>query len=107
MPTQENYEGLPSGSGTKAESPSATLAPGAKGRARPSSKGTPRPSSVATDLTEDEALAILWTGVEALVKMGKAKIYHSPSQNRLLVEVLAVDFDSANGLKPLAERVEK
>jgi hypothetical protein len=55
-------------------------------------------------MTQGEALAIAWTGIEALAKMGKAKLFRSPTTGRVWVEFSQTDYDTANGL---TEHMEK
>lgn len=63
--------------------------------AQQSSPATPEPS-----MTAAEALAISWTGIEALVKMKKARLFHSPRTGRVWVELSETKYEPANGLTP-------
>lgn len=57
-------------------------------------------------MTAAQALAIAWTGIEALGKMGKAKVYHSPTTGRVQIELSETVYEVANGLVPMVPSVE-
>jgi len=99
MPTQVNSEESLSESATKNVKKSVTSAREAPAVAKMSSPAMP----THTGMGKDEALAVAWTGLEALARMGQAKLYRSPRTGRVYVELLAVTLTSADGLKPLAE----
>lgn len=63
--TKANSEGSRLGKETKADVRSDTLASGTVDKS----------SSVITQLTKAEALAIAWTGIEVLAKLGTVKLY--------------------------------
>ncbi|MFK5283100.1 hypothetical protein ACI3PL_26375, partial [Lacticaseibacillus paracasei] len=67
MPTQENSEALHSGNETRKEKPSATLAREALAIAKQNMTATPEPTL--SEMTKAEALAVAWTGLEALAMM--------------------------------------
>lgn len=94
MPTQENLEGLPSVSAVKAGKPSDTLVKEALAHAKQSLRDTPTP----TEMTKDEALAIAWTGLEALAAMKQANLFRSRKNGRVVIELLATDYDPKKGL---------
>jgi len=96
MPTQENSEALHSGNETRKEKPSATLAREALAAARQNMTATPEPTQ--SEMTKGEALAVAWTGLEALAVMKQANLYRSPKTGRVIIELLGTDYDSANGL---------
>ena len=96
MPTQENSEALHSGNETKKGRPSAMLAREALAAARQNMNAIHEPTQ--SEMTKSEALAVAWTGLEALAVMKQARLYRSPKTGRVVIELLATDFDSANGL---------
>ena len=96
MPTQENSEALPLENETKKEKKSATLAREALAVAKQNMTATQEP--MRREMTKNEALAVAWTGLEALAMMKQANLYHSPKTGRVVIELLATDYDSANGL---------
>ena len=96
MPTQANSEGLHSESATKNARPSATLVKEALAVAKQNMTATQEP--MRSEMTKNEALAVAWTGLEALAMMKQANLYHSPKTGRVVIELLATDYDSANGL---------
>lgn len=49
-------------------------------------------------MTKAEALAVLWTGLEALAMLGEAEIHKSDDKKLVLAILHGVDFDPANGL---------
>ena len=99
MPTQEILEGLPSGNGTKAENQSATSGSEALAVENPSMSDMPPPSE--NEMTKEEALAIAWTGLEALALMGEAVIYQSRESGQTWIQLLATRYDKANGLRSI------
>jgi hypothetical protein len=60
------------------------------------------PTHTDGEMTKAEALAVAWTGVEALAMMGQAKVYRSRTTGRVWVELLATDVTRKDGLIPLA-----
>lgn len=63
---------------------------------------TSSPDTKESSMTAAEALAIAWTGIEALGGMGRARLFHSPTTGRVWVEFKATEYTIANGLAPLA-----
>lgn len=51
-----------------------------------------------SSLTEREALAIAWTGIEALGKMGLVRLFHSPKTGQVWVLFSRTKYEVANGL---------
>jgi hypothetical protein len=102
MPTQENLEGLPSEKETKVEKASATLESEALALEKKNTNAIPEPTQ--SDMTKTEALAIAWTGVEALAQMKMANLYHSPKTGRVVIELLAVNYDPAKGLVSVGDK---
>ena len=98
MPTQENSEAFHSGSATKTGKKSGMSAHEALAVEKQSSSGTSKPS----EMTKAEALAVAWTGIEALAVMKQANLFHSPKTGRVWIELIDVELTSANGLKALA-----
>lgn len=98
MPTQENSEAFHSGSATKNGKKSGMSAQEALAVEKQSSSGTSKPS----EMTKAEALAVAWTGIEALAVMKQANLFHSPKTGRVWIELIDVELTSANGLKALA-----
>ena len=98
MPTQENSEAFHSGNATKTGKKSGMSAQEALAVEKQSSSGTSKPS----EMTKAEALAVAWTGVEALAVMKQANLFHSPKTGRVWVELVDVELTTANGLKALA-----
>ena len=98
MPTQENSEGLPSVNEPEAAAASDTLASEAQAIEKPSSSGMPTHSE--DGMTKAEALAIAWTGIEALAQMKQAVLFRSRRSGRVRVELLGVDLTD----KGLVER---
>lgn len=96
MPTQETLEGSPSAKETKDGKPSDTSVKEALAAAKKSLPDTPE--CTVSEMSKSEALAVAWTGVEALAQMGSAKIYLSRKSGRVWIELLATSYDSANGL---------
>lgn len=99
MPT-ENLEGSPSESGTKAGKPSATLVKEALAHAKPSLTATPEP--MPNEMSKAEALAVAWTGLEALARMKQANLFRSRKNGSVVIELLATELTEAEGLKVLA-----
>jgi hypothetical protein len=98
MPTQKRLEGSVSGSEIKDGRQSDMSAREALAIGETNSSGMP--THLESDMTQAEALAVAWTGIEALAIMQRANIYRSPRTNRVIVELLAVELDPANGLIP-------
>ena len=98
MPTQENSEAFHSGSATKNGKKSVMSAREALVVEKQSSSGTSKPS----EMTKAEALAVAWTGIEALAVMKQANLFRSPKTGRVWIELVDVELTSANGLKALA-----
>lgn len=96
MPTQESSEVSHSGKETKNEKPSATLVKEALAFAKQNMTAIPEP--IQSEMTKSEALAVAWTGIEALAMMKQARLYRSPTTGRVVIELLATSYDSANGL---------
>ena len=96
MPTQENSEALHSGNETKKEKPSAMLAKEALAAAKRNMTAIQEPTQ--SEMTKAEALAVAWTGLEALALMRQANLYRSPKTGRVIIELLETDYDTANGL---------
>lgn len=101
MPTQENLGELPSGSGTKAENQSATSGSEALAVESPNMSDMPPPSD--GEMTKDEALAVAWTGIEALALAGAAVIYQSLESGETWIRLLATCYDTANGLRSVGK----
>ena len=99
MPTQGTYAGLPSANETKAESRSDTLVKGALAHAKQSLSDMPEPTG--NEMSKGEALAVAWTGLEALATTGNAIVYRSRKNGKVWIELLATDYDPANGLVPI------
>jgi len=97
MPTQENLEGLRSGNVAKAENRSGMLAKEALAAEKPSMTDTPE------SMTKDEALAIAWTGLEALALTKQANLFHSPRTGRVVIELLDTEYTIANGLRSIGK----
>lgn len=93
MPTQENLGELPLDSATKSESQLGTLAVKAQ------ANGGQNLSDTSGNMTKGEALAVAWTGIEALAQMKQAKVYRSNKENNVVwVKFLATEI-TANGLE--------
>lgn len=101
MPTLVIFGGLRSESAIKTERENDMSELTAKAKAPTSSSDTNERS-----MSASEALAIAWTGIESLGRMGKAKVSHSPKTGRVYVELIGARYDTANGLVPLATGVE-
>jgi len=99
MPTQETYAGSPSVKETKGESQSDTLGSEVLAAGNPSLSGMP--TLLESEMTKSEALAIAWTGLEALAQSGQAKIFRSRKSGSVWIQLLGADYDSANGLKSI------
>ncbi len=98
MPIQENLEGLPSASAAKSVKPSDTSVKEALAAAKKNLIDTPQPTS---EMSKDEALAIAWTGIEALVMTKQANLFRSPKTGRVVIELLATEYVSTKGLRGL------
>ena len=96
MPTQENLEAFHSGSATKNGKKSGMSAQEALAVEKQSLKDTSKPSEMT------KALAVAWTGIEALAVMKQANLFHSPKTGRVWIELVDVELTTANGLKALA-----
>lgn len=96
MPTQENSEALPLGKETKKEKASGTSANGALAVSKPNTETTPEP--MPNLMSKNQALAIAWTGIEALALMKHANLYRSPKTGRVVIELLDTEYTTANGL---------
>ena len=91
MPTQENLGEFASGNETTQEKPSATLAVKAQ------AKGKPNLTATANGMTKGEALAVAWTGIEALKQLGAAKVYRSKAAPNIMWIMLIDTEYTANG----------
>jgi hypothetical protein len=100
MPTHTRLEESHSENATPEEKPSGTLA--VEALAVEKKNLNAMPTLTEADMTKPEALAIAWTGIEALAKMKQARLYRSRKTGRVLIELLAVEFIESEGLKPLA-----
>lgn len=89
-------EGLLFEKGTKLVAQSVTSGLRALAVEKQSLTATPPP--MPSEMTKAEALAILWTGAEELIKSKQAKLYRSRSTGRVVLELYQVDYDNANGL---------
>ena len=56
------------------------------------------PTLTEGEMSKMEALAVAWTGIEALAHMNQAFLYVSSKTKRVCIELLAVEYDPANGL---------
>ncbi len=99
MPTHNNLGALPSVSATKNESRSGMLAPEVLAVEKKSLSAMLAHTDA--EMSKSEALAVAWTGIEALAVMGQAKVYRSQRTGRVWVELLATDVTHKDGLKPL------
>ncbi len=97
MPTQETYAESPSESETKQENQSDTLGSEALAVEKPSLNAMPTHTEN-EEMSKSEALAIAWTGLEALALSGEAQIYRSRKNGSVWIQLLATDYDKANGL---------
>ena len=86
-----------SGNATKNGTPSATLGSEALAAAKPSTAVMPTHTQNDT-MSKSEALAIAWTGLEALAMTKQAFLYRSPRTGRVWIELVDADYDTANGL---------
>jgi len=89
-------EGLLFEKGTKLVAQSVTSGLRALAVERQSSTATPPP--MPSEMTKAEALAILWTGAEDLIKSKQARLYRSQSTGRVVLELFQTSYDPANGL---------
>lgn len=96
MPIQETFEGSPSENETKAESQSDTSESGPLATGKPNTSDTLQPTT--SDMTKTEALAVAWTGIEALALMAQANLYHSRKTGRVVIELLSVRYDPQEGI---------
>lgn len=96
MPVQENLGGLPSESAAKTAKPSDTSVKEALAAAKRNLTDTPQPTP---EMTKDEALAIAWTGLEALAQMKQANLFRSPKTGRVVIELLATEYVPSKGLR--------
>lgn len=97
MPIQENLGVLPSESAGRIGRRSGMLAKEALATERPSTNGTQE------SMTKDEALAVAWTGLEALAVMKQANLFRSPKTGRVVVELLDTEYTVANGLRSIGK----
>lgn len=98
MPTQDSYEGLPSEGEEKTVNPSGTSEQGQQAPGSKNSRDTDVP------MTKAEALAIAWTGIEVLAKLGQARLYRMQRNGLIVIELLATEYTVVDGLKPLARK---
>ncbi len=56
-------------------------------------------------MTVAEALAIAWTGVEELQRMGMVRLFQSPRTGRVWIELKETEFSETSGLIPLVKEV--
>ena len=96
MPTQDSLEALHSEKEIKNEKTSDMSENEALAVEKKNSSVMPEPMQ--DDMTRAEALAILWTGVEALARMKVANLYHSPKTGRVVIELLAVEYSPTKGI---------
>ncbi len=89
---QTASEGSLSESETKGASPSVMLE---NVQVAHDSKNT---SGTSGYMSKAEALAILWTGLEALAQAGEAELHRSDERKLVLAILHGVDFDPTNGL---------
>jgi len=104
MPTQAASGALPLGSVEGAGGPSAMSVQEALARAKQNLRDTL--SLSANGMSKAEALAVAWTGIEALARMREAKLYRSPKTGRVVIELLATELNEKGGLKPLAKKAD-
>ena len=103
MPTQETYAGSPSAKETKQENQSGTSEREALAVEKPSLSDMPTHTEN-EEMSKSEALAIAWTGLEALALSGEAQIYRSRKSGSVWIQLLATDYDSANGLRSIGTK---
>lgn len=96
---KENLEESLSGNETKAVKRSDTLENVALAAGKQSSSVTVTPS----EMTKTEALAVAWTGLEALAHMNQAAIFKSKKHRSVWIELKLTDCDNSNGLVPLKQ----
>ena len=96
MPIQENSEGLPFEKETRKGSQSTTSASEALAIVKTNTTAISEPTQ--NEMTKGEALAIAWTGIEALALMGQANLYRSPKTGRVVIELLATEWQPSMGL---------
>ena len=101
MPTQENLEGLLSENEEKDERESGTLVNVAQERAKPNLTDTQGPTP--DEMTKEEALAIIWTGLEVLARRSQAVLFQSQVNGCVIVNLLATELTKGEGLKALAD----
>lgn len=104
MPTLENSEGSLLESETKAASSADMSENEALAASAPNSNDTKEPTRTPKEpeISAQEALAIAWTGIEALARAGKVVIYSSGRWRRVVVVFEGVGIDPETGLKALA-----
>ena len=96
MPIQENSGVSRSVNATRKEKPSVTSGKEAAAAVKQSTNGISKP--IQSEMTKAEALAVLWTGVEALAGMKTANLYHSPKTGRVVIELLETNYVPTQGL---------
>jgi hypothetical protein len=93
MPTLKNSGEFVSGNETTHARKSVTLA-----RKVPAS-AKPNLSDTANGMTKGEALAVTWTGVEALKQMGSAQVFRSTVEPTVIwVKLLGTNYTVGSGL---------
>jgi hypothetical protein len=97
--TKANSEGWHFENETKDAEPFVMLENVALAQNEPNTNATSVPTT--SELTKDEALAVAWTGIEALAHMGEASIFKSDSQGTVWVQFHKAGYDNANGLVTL------
>ena len=96
MPTQDNLGAFHSGNAIKTEKKQGMSAQEAL--AAEKRNLTDMPTHTRGEMTKKEALAVAWTGLEALAIMKQANLFRSPKTGRVIIELLGTDYDTANGL---------
>ena len=93
MEKQASYAVSASEKETTPEKPSATLAVKAQ------AKGVTSLTATANGMTKGEALAVTWTGVEALKQMGAAKIFRSSAEAGVIwIKLANTEYSVGSGL---------
>jgi len=105
MPIQENLGASPSENGTKNEKPLGMSVKEALATARQNTAAMPEPTR--NEMSKSEALAVAWTGLEALAMTKQAYLYRSPRTGRVWIELVDVDYETANGLVSIGNEVHK
>lgn len=96
MPTQKNLGVSPLENETPTAKALDTLAGEAKGRGKRNLSDMPTHTN--GEMTKSEALAVAWTGIEALAQMKQAIIYRSKTGGKIYVMFLETNL-SSNGLE--------